>query len=75
MDGPDWCGPVAEPMLAFRLPVPVLYDWPAMVLSLLALVFASAIALFVVSRKKMGLLGASACLRFQRPSALRIFAK
>src|SRR5919197_5266390 len=41
-------------MLAFSLPVLVLYDWPTVLLSLLAAVFASAVALFVVSRKKMG---------------------
>jgi len=41
-------------MLAFTLPVPVLYDWPTVLLSLMAAVFASAVALFVVSRKKMG---------------------
>src|SRR5437870_6306746 len=41
-------------MLAFSLPVPVLYDWPTVLLSLIAAVFASAVALFVVSRKKMG---------------------
>lgn len=41
-------------MLAFSLPVPVEYDWPTVLLSLLAAVFASAVALFVVSRKKMG---------------------
>jgi two-component system sensor histidine kinase/response regulator len=41
-------------MLAFRLPIPVQYDWPTVFISLLAAVFASAIALFVVSRKKMG---------------------
>src|SRR5438309_3105879 len=41
-------------MLAFRLPIGVLYDWPTVVLSLLAAVFASVIALFVVSRDKMG---------------------
>ena len=40
-------------MLAFSLPVPILYDWPTVSLSLLAAVFASAVALFVVSRKKM----------------------
>jgi len=40
-------------MLAFRLPIPVLYDWPTVVLSLLAALFASAIALFVASRDKM----------------------
>jgi two-component system sensor histidine kinase/response regulator len=42
-------------MLAFSLPVPVFYDWPTVLLSLLAAVFTSAIALFVVSRQKMGL--------------------
>src|SRR5438874_2438603 len=41
-------------MLAFSLPIPVLYDWPTVLLSLLAAVFASAVALFVVSRKQMG---------------------
>jgi two-component system, sensor histidine kinase and response regulator len=41
-------------MLAFRLPVAVQYDWPTVLLSLLAAIFASAVALFVVSRKKMG---------------------
>jgi PAS domain S-box-containing protein len=45
-------------MLAFRLPVPVQYDWPTVLLSLLAAILASAIALFVVSRSKMGLLQA-----------------
>src|SRR5216684_6248470 len=40
-------------MLAFNLPVPVLYDWPTVLLSLLAAIFASAVALFVVSRKKL----------------------
>jgi two-component system sensor histidine kinase/response regulator len=42
-------------MLAFSLPIPVLYDWPTVLLSLLAAVFTSAIALFVVSRRRMGL--------------------
>src|SRR5262249_42371945 len=41
-------------MLAFTLPVPVLYDWPTVLVSLLAAIFASAVALFVVSRAKMG---------------------
>jgi two-component system sensor histidine kinase/response regulator len=41
-------------MLAFRLPVPVLYDWPTVLLSLLAAIFAAAVALFVVSRQRMG---------------------
>src|SRR5216683_56125 len=46
-------------MLAFRLPIPVMYDWPTVLLSLLAAILASAIALFVVSRNKMGLMRAS----------------
>src|SRR3984893_19126431 len=46
-------------MLAFRLPVPVQYDWVTVFLSLLAAVFASAVALFVVSRRKMGLFRAA----------------
>src|SRR5690242_14403509 len=37
-------------MLAFSLPVQVLYDWPTVLLSLVAAVFAAAVALFVVSR-------------------------
>src|SRR3989475_4118777 len=41
-------------MLAFRLPIPVQYDWPTVLLSLLAAILASAIALFVVSRSRMG---------------------
>jgi two-component system, sensor histidine kinase and response regulator len=45
-------------MLAFSLPIPVLYDWPTVLLSWLAAVFTSAIALFVVSRQRMGLLTA-----------------
>jgi PAS domain S-box-containing protein len=43
-------------MLAYSLPVPVLYHWPTVLLSLLAAMFASAVALFVVSRNEMGLL-------------------
>jgi PAS domain S-box-containing protein len=41
-------------MLAYSLPVLVLYDWPTVLWSLLAAVFASAVALFVVSRNKIG---------------------
>ncbi len=41
-------------MLAFHLPVPVLYDVPTVMASLLAAVFASAVALFVVSRRTLG---------------------
>ena len=40
-------------MLAYTLPVPVLYDWPTVLWSLLAAVAASAVALYVVSRKTM----------------------
>ncbi|MGH9574737.1 MAG: MHYT domain-containing protein [Candidatus Acidiferrales bacterium] len=41
-------------MLAFSLPIPVLYDWPTVLLSLLAAVVTSGISLFVVSRQRMG---------------------
>src|ERR1700682_3313719 len=41
-------------MLAFSLPVPVQYDWPTVLLSLLAGLLHSAVALFVVSRRVMG---------------------
>jgi signal transduction histidine kinase/DNA-binding response OmpR family regulator len=42
-------------MEAFRLPVPVQYDWPTVLLSMVAAISASAVALFVVSRKHMGI--------------------
>jgi signal transduction histidine kinase/DNA-binding response OmpR family regulator len=42
-------------MEAFRLPVPVEYDWPTVLLSMIAAIVASAVALFVVSRKTMGI--------------------
>jgi PAS domain S-box-containing protein len=42
-------------MLAFALPVPVQYDWPTVVLSLIAAILASAVAMFVTSRTTMGL--------------------
>src|SRR2546427_508953 len=45
-------------MLAFTLPVLVLYDWPTVLLSLVAAIFAAAVALFVVSRQRMGWLQA-----------------
>jgi PAS domain S-box-containing protein len=41
-------------MLAFILPIPVAYQWPTVLLPLLAAILASAIALYVVSRQKMG---------------------
>ena len=47
-------------MLAFTLPVPVEYDWPTVLASLVAAVAASAVALLVVSQKKMGLVSAVA---------------
>src|ERR1700731_4568960 len=46
--------------LAFILPIPVAYHWPTVLLSLFAAVVASVIALYVVSRQKMGALRAAA---------------
>jgi two-component system sensor histidine kinase/response regulator len=45
-------------MEAFNLPVAVKYDWPMVLLSMVAAILASAVALFVVSRKSMGLTAA-----------------
>src|ERR1700719_712028 len=47
-------------MLAFILPIPVAYHWPTVLLSLLAAVLASVVALGVASRQKMGALRALA---------------
>jgi PAS domain S-box-containing protein len=47
-------------MLAFILPIPVAYHWPTVLLSLFAAILASAIALYVVSREKMGACRAAA---------------
>ena len=47
-------------MLAFILPVPVAYHWPTVLLSLVAAILASAVALGVASRQKMGALRALA---------------
>jgi PAS domain S-box-containing protein len=47
-------------MLAFILPIPVAYHWPTVLLSLLAAILASAVALGVASRQKMGALRALA---------------
>ena len=41
-------------MLAWTLPVAILYDWPTVLVSLLAGMFASGVALFVVSRDVVG---------------------
>ncbi len=40
--------------LAFRLPVPVEYHWPTSLAALLVAIFASAVALYVTSRQRMG---------------------
>ena len=45
-------------MLAFHLPVPVEYHWPTFLASLLVAILASAVALYVASRRKMGLVTA-----------------
>ncbi len=42
-------------MEAFRLPLHVMYDWPTVFFSMVAAVVASAVALFVVSRRTMGI--------------------
>src|ERR1700692_263519 len=41
-------------MLAFHLPVPVEYHWPTVLASVLVAILASAVALYVASRQKMG---------------------
>src|SRR5467141_1374779 len=41
-------------ILAFILPIPMAYHWPTVLLSLFASLLASVIALYVVSRRKMG---------------------
>jgi PAS domain S-box-containing protein len=41
-------------MLAFRLPVPVEYHWPTVLASLLLAILASAVALYLTGREKMG---------------------
>jgi PAS domain S-box-containing protein len=41
-------------MLAFRPPVPVEYHWPTILAALLVAIFASAVAMYVASREKMG---------------------
>jgi two-component system, sensor histidine kinase and response regulator len=47
-------------MLAFHLPVPVEYRWPTVLASVVVAIFASAFALYVSSRRKMGLVEALA---------------
>jgi two-component system sensor histidine kinase/response regulator len=41
-------------MLAYKLPLPTLYDWPTVALSLIAAMLASVVALFVVSQQRLG---------------------
>jgi len=41
-------------MEAFQLPIPVMYDWPTVLLSLFAAMLASGVALFTVSQPTMG---------------------
>jgi NO-binding membrane sensor protein with MHYT domain/anti-sigma regulatory factor (Ser/Thr protein kinase) len=71
-------------MLAFRLPIPVQYDWPTVLLSLVAAIVASGIALFVVSRHEMGVIRAVlgsifmgsgiAAMHYTGMAAMRLFA-
>ncbi len=71
-------------MLAFRLPIPVQYDWPTVLLSLVAAIVASGIALFVVSRSRMGMFravlgsifmgGGIATMHYTGMSAMRLEA-
>jgi PAS domain S-box-containing protein len=42
-------------MVAFHLPIPVLYDWPTVLLSLFTAVVGSGVALYIVSQPSMGL--------------------
>jgi len=46
-------------MLAYSLPVAILYDWPTVLASLMAAVLASGVALYVVSRNEIGSFGAA----------------
>src|ERR1700744_5371650 len=41
-------------MLAYTLPVKVLYDWPTVLVSFMAAVFASGVALSIAARKVIG---------------------
>ncbi len=45
-------------MLAWDLPVPVRYDWPTVLFSLQSAIAASAVALYVASRERMGFIRA-----------------
>src|ERR1700680_3622347 len=45
-------------MLALRLPVPVEYNWPIVLASLLVAILASGVALYVASARKIGVVAA-----------------
>ncbi len=72
-------------MLAWRMPMAVLYDWPTVLMSLAAAVLASTVALFVVSRETMSVLstivgslsmgGAIAGMHYIGMNAMRMPAK
>ncbi|MGA7925749.1 MAG: PAS domain S-box protein [Candidatus Sulfotelmatobacter sp.] len=71
-------------LLAFRLPVSVAYHWPTALASFMVAVFASAVALHLVSRQKMGpvqvgagsliLGGGIAALHYINMAAMRVAA-
>ena len=71
-------------MLAFQLPVPVEYHWPTVLASLLVAILASAIALYVASRQRMGRVdaltgsvimgGGIAALHYLNMAAMRLAA-
>ncbi len=42
-------------MIAFRMAMPILYDWPTVLLSLFAAILSSAVALWIAGRTKMGM--------------------
>src|SRR6266481_1832795 len=67
-------------MLAFRLPITVFYDWPTVAASLLCAIFASGVALFVVSRPHMVLWQAAlgsgiAAMHYIGMAAMRLHAE
>ena len=53
-------------MLAFRLPIRVQYDWPAVLLSLRAAILASAIALFAATRSPLRAMAGKPWKRWKR---------
>ena len=71
-------------MLAYSLPIDVRYDWPTVLVSLLAAIAASAVALFIVSRERVGkraiavggvLMGVGICsMHYIGMSAMRLAA-